>query len=82
LPGLVRVVFNRDLPTHAMNFPRNTVRSLTFVNIINPRHFRYLSIKLTGVPAFLGLTLSLDTPASLIEAFGVARATRPIQSSL
>jgi hypothetical protein len=65
-----------------MDFPRDIIRSLTLMNIINPRHFRYLSIKFTGTPAFLGLTLSLDTPAFIVKAFRVARSTRPGQSSL
>jgi hypothetical protein len=61
-----------------MNFPRNTICSLAFMNIINPRDLRDLSIKLTGTPAFLGLTLSLNTPAFIVKAFGVARSTRPV----
>jgi hypothetical protein len=82
LPGFVRVVLDRYLAAHEMNFPRDTIRSFTFVNIINPRDLRDLSIKLTGAPAFLGLTFSFDTSASLIKAFGVARAARTVQSSL
>jgi hypothetical protein len=81
LPGLVRVVFNRDLAAHEVNFPRNIIRSLALVNIINPGNLRDLSIKLTGMPAFLGLTFSLDTPPFIIKAFGITRAARSVQSS-
>jgi hypothetical protein len=82
LPGLVRVVLDRYLAAHEMDFPRDTIRSLTFVNTLNPRDLRYLSIKLTGMTAFLGLPLPFDTSAFIIKAFGVARATRPVQSPL
>jgi hypothetical protein len=65
-----------------MNFTSNTIRSLTFMNALNPRDLRDLSIKLPGMPAFLGLALPLDASSLLVKAFGVARAPRPIQSSL